>query len=540
MLRNKILIRLSFIIIASIFLIVNLPAQTAESGGGVFFNVLNYGAKKDGTTKDTKAIKDAIDAAAAQGGGTIYFPPGTYLTGPIHFKSNITIFIDAGAVIKFSTDYDDYLPMVKSRWEGTVNMNFSPLFYGYKVENIAIIGRGTIDGQGQKWWKFEEKVRNEYDKTGKVKENTKWQEMHRKLNAGVDDPGTWNWKSAHFLRPPFIQPFMCSNILIQGITIKNSPFWNITPTFCKNVTVDGVTIESPADSPNTDGIDPSSCSQVRIANCFINVGDDCIAIKSGRDADGRKYGVPSEDITITNCTMLNGHGGVVIGSEMSGGVKRVTISNCVFDGTDRGIRIKTMRGRGASVEGVRVDNIVMRHIKREAFMVNMEYKKSEPEPLSDRTPALKDFHYSNITVESAKTAGFILGLDERHANNITFDDININADNGFTIKKADDIEFHNVRVNCKKGNPFFADGASGLTFDGVKTMTPAENVPMIRLKNVTGALIENCNPVRGTGTFLKVEGKNTKDVYGQTNYLKNAMKKVELDPDVLVNAVDIK
>ena len=500
--------------------------SVSDGAKSPFFNVVDYGARNDGSSKATLAIKKAIDAAVKQGGGTVYFPAGTFLTGPIHLKSNITIFIDAGALLKFSTDFDDYLPMVKSRWEGIVNMNFSPLFYAYQADNIAIIGRGIIDGQGQKWWDVFNQIKAEYKQFGTYKTNTKWQKMHKQLNKNITHTD-WRTREGHFFRPPFIQPFECNNVLITGITIRNSPFWNITPTFCKNVTIDGVTIESPANSPNTDGIDPSSCSQVRISNCFITVGDDCIVIKSGKDEDGRKYNVPSENISITNCTMLSGHGGVVIGSEMSGGVKGVAISNCVFDGTDRGIRIKSMRGRGAVVENIRVDNIVMRNIGEDAININMFYKKTDPEPLTERTPTFRNFHFSNITVVNTHRAASILGLPENPAEEIIFSDIDIvEADEGFIMRDAKDIGFHNVRVNCKKGSPFSAERISGLELDDVKSPHPVAQAPLISLTDVQNAYITNCNVQGTTQAFLAIEGASSDNVVLKFNHIKDISRAV--------------
>jgi polygalacturonase len=196
--------------------------------------------------------------------------------------------------------------------------------------------------------------------------------------------------------------YNCKDIHIEDVSFSNPPFWTIVPVYCDNVTISGIKIFNPGDSPNTDGIDPCSCTNVRISDSHISVGDDCIVIKSGRDEDGREAARPTENITITNCTMLNGHGGVVLGSEMSGDIRRVTISNCVFEGTDRGIRFKTMRGRGGIVEDIRVSNIVMHNIVEEGIVLNMRYHPTDPEPVSDRTPAFRDVHISNISISGAK------------------------------------------------------------------------------------------------------------------------------------------
>ena len=284
-----------------------------------FYNVVRYGARNDSSQLATDAIRKAIEAASKVGGGTVYFPAGKYLTGPIHLKSNITIFIDAGAELHFSDNFDHYLPMVPSRWEGTDVTNFSPLFYAYKADNIAIRGRGIIDGHGRKWWNFSEGYNEKNPRS-------KWQLEFDRLNQNILRPDLKGWVERGFLRPPFIQPMYCKNVLIEGITIRNSPFWTVNPEFCENVTIHAVSINNPP-SPNTDGINPESCKYVHISNCHISVGDDCITIKSGKDTAGRKMSMPAENYTITNCTMLSGHGGVVIGSEMSGGVKKIVISN---------------------------------------------------------------------------------------------------------------------------------------------------------------------------------------------------------------------
>ena len=238
----------------------------------------------------------------------------------------------------------------------------------------------------------------------------------------------------NFLRPPMVTTYECKNVLIEGVSFSNPPFWTIMPAFTDNITITGITIENPDNSPNTDGIDPSSCKNVHISNCHISVGDDCIVIKSGRDEDGREANSPTENITITNCTMLKGHGGVVIGSEMSGGVRRVTISNCVFDGTDIGIRIKTMRGRGGVVEDIWVSNVIMYNIVNEGILITLRYQTTEPEPLSERTPAVRNVSLSGILIRGAKRPVAIYGLEERDVSGIRFSDITSSSRMGFFLK----------------------------------------------------------------------------------------------------------
>lgn len=499
-----------------LFFIQQLTAQQ-------FYDVTKYGAKRDSSQKATAAVARAIAAASKAGGGTIYFPAGKYLTGPIHLKSNITIFIDAGAELHFSDNFDDYLPMVESRFEGVDVKSFSPLFYAYKCENITIRGRGLINGHGKKWWDFVMGYKKDQPRS-------RWQYMFDSLNHDIllpDDPAQMK---RGFLRPPFIQPMYCKNVLVEGITIVNSPFWTVNPEFCENVTVTGVTINNPR-SPNTDGINPESCKYVHISNCHISVGDDCITIKSGKDIPGRTKAAPAENYTITNCTMLAGHGGVVIGSEMSGGVRNIAISNCIFDGTDRGIRIKTTRGRGGAVEDIRVDNIIMRNIREQAFVMDMEYARMPAEPLSERTPAIRNVRFSNITAYTTN-AGIINGLEEMPVENISFYDIYLQADNGFVVRKAKNIEFHNIVINTRKGSAVMTSNVSEIELDAVRTTSPVSGVPVISLTETQNAYIRNCRPVAGTDLFLQLKGNQTDHIILQGNNFEQVKKVVEKGEDV--------
>lgn len=488
-----------------------------------FYNVLNYGAKNDSSKIATKAIAAAIDAASKKGGGTIYFPAGKYLTGPIHLKSNITILIDAGAELHFSDNFNDYLPMVESRYEGVDVKSFSPLFYAYKAENISITGRGLINGHGQKWWNY---VLN-FDDT---KPRNKWQKIFDAENKNIIMPDDSAQTKRGFLRPPFIQPMYCKNVRVEGITIINSPFWTVNPEFCENVTVDGVTINNPH-SPNTDGINPESCKYVHISNCHISVGDDCITIKSGRDIPGRTKAAAAENYTITNCTMLAGHGGVVIGSEMSGSVRKITISNCIFDGTDRGIRIKTTRGRGGVVEEIRVDNIIMKNIRQQAVVLDMMYSKMPPEPVSERTPQFRNIHLSNITAQTNE-AIYINGLEEMPVEDITLNDIQFDAQKGANIKEANNIEFHNVRITTKDGSSIIAENIKGLVLDNVKTLNPIASKPTIDLKNVQDVFVYNSFVDKQTPVYLHVSGSKTKNVVLKNNNFLYAQKPLAKEDDV--------
>ena len=417
-------------------------------------DMLKSGAKADGKTLNTMLINHTVDRLSQAGGGTLFFPAGTYLTGAIRLKSNITLELEAGATLLFSDNFDDYLPFMEVRHEGVMMKSFSPLISAMDAENITIKGEGTLDGQGKAWWTEFFRIYVDLEKNG-MRELNKYQPLWERENdvealyaeTNEDWHGTLKRR---FFRPPFIQPVRCRRVRIEGVKIINSPFWTVNPEFCDNVVVTGVTIHN-VPSPNTDGINPESCRNVHISDCHISVGDDCITLKSGRDAQARRLGAPCENITITNCTMLSGHGGVVIGSEMSGSVRKVTISNCVFDGTDRGIRIKSTRGRGGVVEDIRVSNIIMSNIKREAVVLNLKYSEMPVEPMSERTPLFRDISISGLTAVGVKTPVKIVGLEEAPVTDIILRDINVkNAREKCIFENCERIRLTDVIVNGKE------------------------------------------------------------------------------------------
>ena len=413
------------------------------------FNMKELGADPRGIESCTELINQTIEKASSEGGGTIYFPAGVYLTATIYMKNNITLYVESGAVLRFSDRFEDYLPFVKIRWEGTVMNTLSPLIYAHDAENLTITGRGTLDGNGFKWWSWEKETRELIKKNGgKLPALNKLQRMWEEANEELEISDYYKPSlERRMFRPPFIQFYECNNVLIENVKIVNSPFWTVNPEFCDNVTIKGITINN-VPSPNTDGINPESCRNVHISDCHISVGDDCITIKSGRDAQARRLGVPCENITITNCTMLAGHGGVVIGSEMSGSVRKVTISNCVFDGTDRGIRIKSTRGRGGVVEDIRVSNIVMSNIKQEAVVLNLKYSQMPAEAKSERTPIFRNVHISGMTVTDVKTPIKIVGLEEAPISDIVLRDIHIQgARQKCIFEDCERITMDNVIIN---------------------------------------------------------------------------------------------
>lgn len=436
-----------------------------------FVNVLDHGAVGDGVTLNTRALQAALDAAAQRGGGTVVIPPGTYLTGTLHMYSNLTLHLDAGAVLLGSQNTADY-PVLDGRWEGLDQKTHAPLITGHGLSNITITGRGKINGQGEVWWQL-------------LRENR------------LDHP-----------RPQLIRFTRCSNVLIEGVTLINSPSWTINPVHSQNITVDRVTIINPPESPNTDGINPDSCSHVHISNCYISVGDDCITIKSGKEGDGQEHLAPCENITITNCTMAHGHGGVVIGSEMSGGVRRVVISNCVFVGTDRGIRMKSRRGRGGVVEDIRVTNIIMEDVLCPMTMNlyyacgawgNRENADRNPHPVTAATPCFRNIHLGGITARGVKTAaGWFAGLAEMPLENITLSDMDITlAPDGEAAfpEMADDLE-------KMKQVGLLIENTRGLTLERIRINGQAG--AGILLAGTRSAVIRHCTTTSPYTPFISI------------------------------------
>lgn len=413
------------------------------------FNVTDYGAAGNGKTDCTAAFRKAIDDCHAQGGGRVVVPEGRYKTGPIHLKSNVNLHVTPGATIAFSTNPKDYLPVVRTRWEGVDLMNYSPLIYAFGEKNIAITGTGTLDGcaDNTNWWPW--KGRPEYG----------WKEGMEDQNAAGRRPALFDmgergipveqrvFGEGFYLRPQFIQPYQCENILIEGVTILNSPMWVIHPVLCNNITIQKVRIDS--NGPNSDGCDPESCRDVLIRDCYFNTGDDCIALKSGRNADGRRIGIPCENVIIQGCTMVNGHGGVVIGSEISGGARNIFAENCRMSSPDldRALRIKTSSMRGGTIEDIYMRNVEVGQIKQEAIYITMFY-----EDRGDHMPVIKNIGVENLRVKQGGKVGIrIEGYRASPVTGIHLKDIDIEtSERDYQLENVENLTLGNVKVNHKE------------------------------------------------------------------------------------------
>lgn len=407
------------------------------------FNIVDFGAVNDGKTLCTAAIEKAIAECNAKGGGKVVVPAGDFLTGPIHLLDDVNLHLMESAKLKFSTDTKDF-PIVLTRFEGVELMNYSPLIYALNKKNIALTGKGTIDGQADSshWWFW--KWNDETGVRMQKPANLKLREM-AKNNVPVADRV---FGDGYFLRPSFVQFYNCTNILIEGITVVNSPMWEIHPVLSENITIDGLNINTLG--PNNDGIDPESCKNVLIQNCSFNTGDDCIAIKSGRDYDGRRLNVPSENIVIRNCSMKDGHGGVVIGSEASGSVRNVFAEDCVMDSPnlDRALRIKTNSDRGGIIENIYMRNVKIGEVGEAAVKINMYYDNGDA---GGFTPKIKNVFVDNISCSKSKYAFWMKGYERSKIENIVITNSKFeNVKKEYLLENVENTVLENVEINGTK------------------------------------------------------------------------------------------
>jgi polygalacturonase len=417
------------------------------------YSILNYGAKADGKTDCLPAIKSAISTCNKAGGGRVIVPAGTYFVkGPIHLLSNVNLYLDDKAVIKFSTNDDDYLPVVLTRFEGVELMNYSPLIYANGETNIAVTGKGILDGQADNdhWWNWTGSKRFGW-KEGMPSQHDKENEPKLMEMAAQGVPVSDRvFGKGHYMRPTMIEFYNSKNILIQDVTLVNAPFWLIHPTLSQNITIDGVTTNSLG--PNNDGCDPESCSDVMIKNCSFTDGDDCIAIKSGRDEDGRRVNVPSKNIIVQDCQMKDGHGGVVIGSETSGGVENVYAQNCVMSSPhlERAIRIKSNACRGGVMKNFYFRNIKVGEVREAVFKINMVYEK-EKAAKCNFPPTLTGVYVKNVTSGKSKYGIYVEGLQSKPVKDIFIVDCNFkNVEKEYFVKDAENLNVENTEVNGKK------------------------------------------------------------------------------------------
>jgi polygalacturonase len=451
------------------------------------FVITEYGAVGDGIHHNSAAFLQAIDDCSAAGGGRVVIPAGIWLTGPIYLKSHVNLHAEAGSLIVFSSTFDDY-PLIYSTYEGLRTVRCTSPLTAENCENIAITGSGVFDGSGEAWrpvkkWKMTDRQWNQLVQSGGIvdhgKEEIWWpteeawkgQFLVKELLAAESSDVAAFEPARDHLRPVLLSFRNCKKVLLDGPTFQNSPSWNLHPWLCEHVTVRNVTVRNPWYAQNGDGIDIESCRYVQILDSHFDVGDDAICMKSGKNADGRRLGKPCEYVFVSGCTVYHGHGGFVIGSEMSGGVKHVWVTDCTFIGTDVGLRFKSTRGRGGVVEHIYIRNVRMKDIVGEAITFNMYYEVKDasneaPVPVTEATPRFRDIHITDTLCAGAGKAVLFKGLPEMPIERIYMDGVTITSEHGVECSYAKDIHFRSVSIQPRSGSAFLVQNSDSITLDG--------------------------------------------------------------------------
>ncbi len=489
------------IIFSVLFYLLSIIAPAKEFATGPY-DILNYGAVADGTTMNTSAIQQAIDACATAGGGTVVIPAGRFLSAPIFLKSNVTLHLDNGSTLTATSDMKAF-PTIEGRWEGIDRTIYASLITALDCENIAITGKGALDCQGKVWQDTE---RLDPD------------ERRKRFNAVGDRSYDWKGLALEYPRPRAIYLHNCRHVTLRDITVINSPSWTIHPAYCDFVNIDGVTVSNDPTSPNTDGIDPDSCRNMTISNCQINTGDDCIAIKSGYNEYGRKVGRPTENLTITNCVFRKGRGGVVIGSETAGSVRNVTISNCIFDGTLRGIRFKSGKGRGGIIENIRCSNLVLRDIEDVGLNIEMIYgeKKDRDTTDTEAIPVMRDIHYSDITGKNVNKAVLMVGLSDSILENISFNRIDLQAKVGIVCERMANLAIRDCFIIPRQGPALTVKDCDQVDIFGFKGR-PAAGTPVVLMDKVRNGYLHGCAAFTNQSPWLQCTNMTATDLVVQEN-----------------------
>jgi len=507
-------------------------------------SIKKYGAVSDGNSLNTKSINGAIDALSKKGGGVVLVPSGLWLTGPIVLKNNINLHIAAGATLLFTADKNEY-PLVEANWEGLPQMRNQSPISATNANNIAITGKGIIDGNGDVWRavKIDKLTESQWKKKvasgGVVSDDKKtWYPSEgfvkgskMPANPGMISPekdAAFYQSIKDFLRPNLLLLTNCKYILLEGVTIQNSPAWCLHPLMCENLTVRNVFVKNPWYAQNGDGIDVESCKNVLIENSVFDVGDDALCMKSGRDAEGRKRGMPTENVIIRNCTVYAAHGGFVIGSEMSGGARNIYVSNCTFIGTDIGLRFKTTRGRGGIVENIFIKDIYMKDIPAEAILFDMYYMAKDPvalagekrelpkvefKPVDETTPQFRNFHISNVYCNGAEKGIFVRGLPEMHVKDIVLENMVIQAKRGIDVQEASGITFKNIKIISAETNPVIDIVQSDkLVFDNITYKNGSELLFRVSGERSGGISIKNTDAAKAKEKISYELGANEKSV----------------------------
>lgn len=412
---------------------ISRTVRPPRFSGGVF-PVTDYGAVGDGTTLCTVAFRQAIEACNQAGGGRVLVPAGAFRTGAIHLLSNVELHLDAAATIKFSTDPNDYLPTVYTRFSDVECYNYSPLIYAFEQHNIAVTGSGTLDGQADwtNWYLWLDQ------------EDPDWTTLQQMADDNVPVPQR-QFGAGHFLRPSFVQPYRCTNVLIDGVTVTGAPMFTVHPVLSTNVIVQNVTVQT--DGPNTDGCDPECCNMVVIRGCTITAGDDSIAVKAGRGSDGRRVNTPCQDVLIEDCTMKLKYGAVALGTDTTGGIRNVFVRNCDIGGPGMyyALYIKTNSVRGGFVENIYMNDIRISELNHEAITANLNHGEGNT---GAYPPIVKNISVSNMVSQQSRNAVLLVGYDDDPIENVTLTDCTFsNVAGPNTLQYVHNLTSRNVSIN---------------------------------------------------------------------------------------------
>ena len=492
-------------------------------GAGPFFNIADYGAPRNGAAPATDAIRSAIQAAKTAGGGTVFIPAGNYVSGPIELVSNLVLYIDAGATIRFPATK---LPFTQGRQQSIEALTPVPLIGGRNLENVTITGRGVLTSDNAEWMKLMPRQKGAGADPGSAN-GPNWERLLQLLEIKTPAPEEAYLAAAPELRPSFVRAMDSKNVLIEGIHFVGSPMWTIHLLYSDNVVVRDVIIET-YPGVHTDGIAVDSSRNVRISNCYIDTGDDGIVIKAGKDADGLRVNRPTENVSITNCTVHHAHGAVTIGSETSGWVRNLVASNITCKDTQMGVRLKSRRGRGGGVEDVRFDNWTMEDVGQGINVTNYYIMEGEvrtgEEPVSNRTPVFRNIAISNMTINRARLAINVEGLPEMPISGLRIHNVIASAKVGMKAFNTAAMELHDVQVNADGGPAFLIRDAKELELDHVSSRKPPADAPVVRLDRCPGAIVRASRAFQGTGTFLGVGPGELKSLVLEGNALGSARK----------------